>query len=111
MRLEVLTFEGCPNVEAVHELVRQAVLLEAADAVIDFVEIDSLEAAQRMRFLGSPSVRIDGEDIEPSANHRTAYGFMCRMYGYGAEISGIPSIEMIRAAIRQRVIAVEGRTA
>lgn len=109
MRVEVLTFEGCPNVHATRELVRQAVLLEAVGAPIDFIEVDSLEAAQRLRFLGSPSVRVDGEDVEPSANHRTGYGLMCRTYGYGVEAAGTPSIEMIRAAIRRRARAIEGR--
>jgi hypothetical protein len=108
MRIEVLTFEGCPNAAATRDLVRQAVRLEAVDAAVDFIEVDSLEVAQRARFLGSPSVRVDGEDVERSAKHRTGYGLMCRTYSYGAGAFGTPSIEMIRTAIRSRATAVEG---
>jgi hypothetical protein len=111
VRVEVLTFEGCANAEAIGELVRQALRLEAVDDSIDFIEVNSPEAARRIRFLGSPSVRVDGVDVEPSANHRTEFGLMCRTYGDAARTAGIPSIEMIRAAIRRRVIAGEGSKA
>jgi hypothetical protein len=107
MRIEVLTFEGCPNANTTRELVLQALRLEAVDAPIDFIEVDSPEVAQHVRFLGSPSVRVDGEDVEPSANRRAGYGLMCRTYRYGTGAFGTPSIEMIRAAIRRRTSASE----
>jgi hypothetical protein len=47
-------------------------------------------------FLGSPTVRINGLDIEPSARQRTAFGMMCRTYeGSGS----VPSEDLIRSAI------------
>jgi hypothetical protein len=109
MRVEVLTFQGCPHADATRELVKQAVRLEAVDAAIHFIEVGTPELAQQMRFLGSPSVRVDGEDVEPSAIDRAAYGFMCRTYCCGSEVAETPSIEMIRAAIRRRATAIEGR--
>lgn len=108
MRIEVLTFQGCPHADAARELVKHAVRLEAVDAAIHFIEVDTPESAQQMRFLGSPSVRINGEDVEPSAIDRAEYGFMCRRYSYGSEVAETPSIDMIRAAIRRRVTAIEG---
>ena len=59
------------------------------------------DVARRLRFLGSPSVRVDGEDVEPSANFRSAYGLMCRTYRVGSESSEKPAFGMIRAAIRR----------
>lgn len=106
MRIEVLTFEGCPHSETTRELVRQAVLLERVDAAIDFIDVASPEAAQNLRFLGSPSVRIDGEDAEPAARGQTEYGLMCRTYGNGTTGSGTPPIQLLRTAIRR---AVESR--
>ena len=108
MLIEILTFQGCPHADATRDLVRQAMRLERVDAALDFIDVDSSEVAQHMRFLGSPSVRVDGEDVELSANHRTGYGLMCRTYSYGAGAFGTPSIEMIRAAIRRRATAIEG---
>ena len=52
--------------------------------------------AVHVGFLGSPTVRIDGLDIEPSARQRTTFGMMCRTYeGSG----GVPSEDLIRSAI------------
>jgi hypothetical protein len=104
MLVELLTFKGCPNAQAAGELARRAIDLEAVAATLDFIEVDSPEVAQRLQFLGSPSLRIDGEDVEPSASQRTAYGLMCRTYSDGARVVGTPSIGMIREAIRRRAV-------
>lgn len=103
MRVEVLSFEGCPNAEATRDLVRQAMRLEDVDAPIAFIEVDNSEAAQHMRFLGSPSVRVNGDDVEPSAIQRTEYGVMCRTYCNGSGATGTPPIDMIRKALRRGV--------
>jgi hypothetical protein len=36
--------------------------------------------AEEERFLGSPSVRVEGVDIEPGAGERTDFGLKCRLY-------------------------------
>jgi glutaredoxin len=102
MRIEILTFEGCPHANATRELVRRAVHLEAVDAAVEFVEVSTFEIARRMRFLGSPSVRIDGEDVERPADDPSAYGLMCRTYRCATGVAQTPSIEIIRMAIRRR---------
>jgi hypothetical protein len=103
-RIEILTSQGCPHGDATHDVVREAVRLEAVEVAIDYIEVSSAEAAERMRFLGSPSVRIEGEDVEHPANERLAYGLMCRIYRDASGAAGVPSIELIRNAIRQRVV-------
>ena len=105
MRIEVLTFEGCPHADATRQLVQQAVHLERVVAAIDFIDVTTREAAQHLRFLGSPSVRINGEDAEPAARDRTEYGLMCRTYGHKTGAMGTPPIELIRTAIRCAVDA------
>lgn len=101
MRIEILAFEGCPNANPTELVVREALRLELVDAVIDLIQVDTPVLADQLRFLGSPSVRVEGEDVEPSANGRTAYGLMCRTYNEGNQIAGIPSVAMIRSAIRR----------
>lgn len=96
MKIEVLFFGGCPNheptVEIVHEIVRD---LEV-NIQVNEVEVCTAEGASSMRFLGSPTVQIDGVDIEPSRREDTDYAMSCRMYGS----SGVPSRELIEAALR-----------
>lgn len=101
MRIEILAFEGCPNANPTEDVVREALRLESIDAAIDLIEVDAPDLAHQLRFLGSPSVRVEGEDVEPSANARTAYGLMCRTYNEGNQVAGMPSVAMIRSAIRR----------
>ena len=100
MRIEILTFEGCPNALAAEEAVQQAVLLEGVEATIDSVNVDTVEAAMQIRFLGSPTVRINGVDVDPASRPTIDCGLMCRTYRCGDEVLGAPSLEMIRKSIR-----------
>jgi hypothetical protein len=103
MRIELLAFDGCPNVRETIDVLQQALRLEGIDAPIQLVDVDSSEAAQHLRFLGSPSVRIDGEDVEPMATERTTYGMMCRTYNSGTGNAGVPPIDILRAAVRAAI--------
>jgi copper chaperone CopZ len=108
MKIEILYFDGCPNrgltVERVNETLRQEGL------TADMVEINVRDdaTARSVGFLGSPSVRIDGLDVEPSARPLQAFGMMCRTYIKDGKRVGLPSSELIRAAIRE---ARKGSTA
>jgi hypothetical protein len=95
MKIEVLYFEDCPNHVPTLERIRTVLREESCDADIREVLVSEVEAARSSRFLGSPTVRVDGIDIEPAANEREDFGLMCRRYS-----SGLPSRELIREAIR-----------
>lgn len=66
---------------------------------VRLVEVQSDEDAQRLRFLGSPSLRVDGRDVEPGAGQRTDYGLQCRVYRAPAGLTGTPPDEWVRAAL------------
>src|SRR5260221_1619146 len=91
MRVQVLFFEGCPNYKPAVDLVRSV----APNAFVEEVEIKTTADAKRMRFLGSPTILVDGVDVEPSARTRTDYGFSCRTY----QGKGVPSREIVSSAI------------
>jgi hypothetical protein len=97
MKVELLYFDGCPNHEAL--LPRLRGLLEGADVKLRAVESD--EAAQRLGFLGSPTVRIDGRDVEPDADQRRDYGLKCRLYRTADGLAGAPPDAWILAAARR----------
>ena len=63
-RVEILYFDGCPNHEPARELVEQVAAELGLQAEIELVEVADAETATRLRFLGSPSVRVDGRDVE-----------------------------------------------
>ena len=97
MKIEVLYFEGCPNHPPVVELVRQVVADLGADATIEEVEVHGPDDVTQLRFLGSPSVHVDGIDVDPAARERNDYAFGCRTY----DGAGMPSRDMIESAIRE----------
>ena len=70
-------------------------------AEVRTVEVDSPETAESRKFLGSPSVRVNGTDVEDAASTRDAYGLMCRTYSGGTDVFGAPSVQMIRVALRR----------
>ena len=96
--IEVLYFEGCPNHEPAVELAREAVRELALSDEIREIQVTTVDDAERLRFLGSPSLRVGGNDIEPGADERTDYALGCRMYG----ASGLPPKELLIAALAAR---------
>ena len=95
LKIDVLYFEACPNHLPVVQRIAEVLQEEACDAQVCEVLVPDVEAAQSMSFLGSPTVRINGVDIEPAARNSQDFGFMCRWYS-----GGIPSRELIRDAVR-----------
>ncbi len=55
--------------------------------------------AQRERFLGSPTLRIDGVDIDPGVSGRTDYGLRCRLYPTEAGLGGMPPDQWVLNAL------------
>ncbi len=102
MKVEVLYFEGCPNHAPTVERVREALQSENETADVQEIEVRTQGEAESLGFLGSPSVRINGFDIEPEARSLKSYGLSCRTYLSGPTRSGVPSSELIRLALNER---------
>jgi hypothetical protein len=104
MQVDILYFEGCPNSDIALDHVGQALALEGAVADVQMVEIRDTEDAIERRFLGSPTVQIDGEDAELEARRRNDYGYMCRTYrARDGSVAGAPPVNLIAQAIRDRL--------
>ncbi len=96
MTVELLYFDGCPGFEDVLPRLRR---LTEGRAELKLRQIESLADAVVERFLGSPSVRVDGQDVEPGAAERTDYGMKCRLYRTAEGQSHAPASEWIRRAL------------
>ncbi len=106
MEIEILFFEGCPNSNVALECAREAVSVEGVAANVQVVRILDREHAIARRFLGSPTARVDGKDVEPQARLRRSFGFMCRTYRTSdGSVTGAPSVDLIATAIRARLSA------
>jgi len=101
-RVDVLGFDGCPNVD--EALMRARAAVEAADVRADvrLVRVRGDDDAIRLRFLGSPTVRVDGVDVERSATGRLDFGLQCRVYSIDGRLEGAPPVDWIVTALRGR---------
>ena len=110
MRVEILYFDGCPNHEALVPHLRELLVSAGAPPHIDLIRVESAAAAARERFLGSPTVRVDGKDVEPGADERADFGLKCRLFATGEGLRGMPADEWVLAALR-RTASVSRRAA
>ncbi|HET9088533.1 MAG TPA: DUF2703 domain-containing protein [Acidobacteriaceae bacterium] len=101
MKIEVLYFQGCPHYHDTVEQVRRALTAEGITYILEEIEVQDENMAHATGFLGSPSVRINGGDIEEDARVGQQAGFGCRTYLDGGRRSGVPPVEMIRKALRE----------
>jgi hypothetical protein len=99
--VEVLTFEGCPNGRAALRLVEQVGSELRLDPEIRLVDVPDHEAAVRAGFLGSPTIRVDGADIDPHIRSidSSAVGVSCRIFSTDAGPAGLPDPRWLRAAL------------
>ena len=99
-RVEVLYFDGCPGHEALLPRLREAVRDAGFDpAAIELRQVTSPDDAESERFLGSPTVRVDGRDVDPSAADRDDFGLKCRLYREDGQQARTPPEAWIRAAL------------
>jgi hypothetical protein len=98
MKIDVLYFEACPHYRTAIDRLTAVLRQEGLTAEVSLINVEDEGAAQANHFFGSPTIRIDGLDIEPAARGVEPIGFACRRYR-----DGLPSEEMIRAALREAV--------
>lgn len=109
--IEVLYLDDCPHHEAFLPHLNDLLAEHCITAPITLIRINNDEEARAHRFLGSPTVRIDGHDVEPAAAQRQlrsaedangsggSYGMQCRLYPTREGTTGAPRDEWIIDAL------------
>jgi hypothetical protein len=80
---------------------RQLLHTSNIDAELIEREVITDEMAVEHRFLGSPTVRINGVDIDPNLWDRDEYGLSCRLYQTPDGLAGAPPDEWIVRALQR----------
>ncbi len=96
MRIEVLYFRDCPNYPVVVDRLTAILLEEGLQAEISQIEIKDASSAEMLNFTTSPTIRINGLDMDPDFRAPSERGLACRWYP-----GGRPAPELIRMAVRK----------
>lgn len=107
MKLELLHIAGCPNTDAALRLLEKTARELGYVAEIAEIEVSNSAEAQVLTFPGSPTIRVNGIDVESSRLRQRSYGLSCRMYMVNGTLRGLPTQRMIRQAIES---ALTGKT-
>ena len=97
--IEVLYVQDCPHYPATLALVERVRAELGIDAELRPSRIVDQVAAERARFPGSPTVRVDGRDVEPGSELVTEYIVGCRLYRLEHRFAGQPEEHWIREAL------------
>jgi hypothetical protein len=99
VRVSFLYYEDCPSHDVALERLREVMHEEGIPDEVEVVKVETEEQARKLRFVGSPTIRVDGQDIYPPSHSR--YALTCRAYRLADDrISPLPSKDMIRRAFR-----------
>jgi hypothetical protein len=107
LEVEILYFDGCPNHAGAIGLVDRVANELGIEPELSLVNVQDEEAAHRLRFLGSPTIRVNGRDIDPGSEGRSDYGLSCRVFRTAEGIAGQPDerwlCRALAAAAEKRV--------
>lgn len=90
MNIELLWFEDCPNHQATLALLRDVLRERGLDETVERIEVPDLATGERTRFPGSPTILIDGVDIDPTYEDTGDYTPCCRVYATDRGLTGVP---------------------
>jgi len=98
LRVELLAVEDCAHLEQTQRDLETVLRKGIIEVPIQVIYVTSQDDAEFLSFQGSPTVRVNGEDVDPRPE--LPIGLGCRMYrSPEGALVGSPPIEVIRAAV------------
>jgi hypothetical protein len=99
-RVEFLYWQDCPSHAEALERLRKVMGDIGDRSPIELTEVLTENDAERLSFPGSPTIRIDGKDVDPSGAEQMGTALTCRIYRLeDGRFSPLPSERMIRQAL------------
>jgi hypothetical protein len=98
MKVEILYFDGCPTYRQTEQTLRSVLAQEDIKAEVELLAVNTDEDARRLRFPGSPTIRVDGRDLFP-VPERDNWRLGCRVYATAEGLRGTPTADMVCAVL------------
>ncbi len=99
VKVDILFWEGCPSYPKVIDRVKKVLEDLGLDYEIEFIRVESEEDAEKLKFPGSPTIRINGEDIQKETAN-PPYSLSCRLYVIDGKYLPAPTEDYIRRRIK-----------
>ena len=97
--VEVFITPDCPHRDAAIALAQRVCERWGGTAEVRVIQVPDQQAAERLRFLGSPTIRVNGRDIEPGAEWNLEFVHGCRLYQGAHSLHGLPEEDRLRQAL------------
>lgn len=98
--VEVLYTDECPFWKETVKLINEVITDLKTETMIKKVRVESEKAAKKLKFPGSPTVRVNGVDIDPAATETAGY-IGCRIYRYKGSTYELPPKQMIKSGFER----------
>jgi hypothetical protein len=99
-KIEFLYWEDCPSHPQAWNLLQEAMAELGVESPVEQIEVLTDSDAERLAFPGSPTIRVNGVDIDPDGAAQMGTALTCRIYRLpDGRFSPVPSKEMIRQAL------------
>lgn len=99
-RVELLSFSGCANRPAARAMLEDVIANVAPGTPIHDVDATDPTTAASLRFPGSPTIRVNGHDVDPGYVDSGDYTPRCRLYRTSDGLRGLPERIWIEDALR-----------
>lgn len=99
VRIEILARKDCPSRGMAIAVVEKVVAETGVPAEVEVVDMTTYEQARTRRFLGSPTVRVEGRDVDQRLNGQREFTLADRVYRTDRGLAGWPDAEWVREAL------------
>jgi hypothetical protein len=101
--VQLLWFADCPNHVEARQMLRDVLADLAPGTPIEDIDASDPAVARDLLFPGSPTIRIDGRDIDPAYVDPGDYTPRCRLYRTALGLRGLPERAWMETAVRAAV--------
>ena len=99
VRIEILVRNDCDSRGMAIAVVERVVAETGVPAEIEVIDVKTIAQAETLKFLGSPTIRVDGRDVDRQPNGRVDVSLDDRVYRTTRGLAGWPDAEWVREAI------------
>jgi hypothetical protein len=99
-KIELLFWEGCPSYPEALALLEEVLEERGVATPVELLEVHTQDEAEQLRFPGSPTIRVDGRDVDPAGSDSPP-ALTCRIYLLpDGRVSPVPSRAQLEEALR-----------